>query len=34
MTLFAHAAPDQPEFRQALDMVFDGQDYLETLRRI
>jgi uncharacterized protein (DUF1810 family) len=33
MTLFAHAAPDQPEFRQALDMFFDGRDDPETLKR-
>ena len=34
MTLFAHAAPDQPEFRQALDIFFDGKDDPETLSRI
>ncbi|WP_339644287.1 DUF1810 domain-containing protein [uncultured Pelagibacterium sp.] len=34
MTLFAHAAPDQPEFRQALDTFFDGKDDPETLKRI
>ncbi len=34
MTLFAHAAPDQPEFRQALGMVLGGKDDPETLKRI
>ena len=34
MTLFAHAAPDQPEFWQALDTFFDGKDDPETFKRI
>lgn len=34
MTLFAHAAPDRPDFRQALDMFFDGVEDPEALHRI
>lgn len=34
MTLFAHAAPDHPEFRQALDMFFDSVEDPEALHRI
>ncbi len=34
VTLFAHAAPDQPAFRQALDVFFGGADDPETLKRI
>jgi uncharacterized protein (DUF1810 family) len=34
MTLFAHAAPDQPLFRDVLARYFDGAEDQETLRRI
>jgi|TARA_A100001391_G_C5071950_1_gene278455 uncharacterized protein (DUF1810 family) len=34
MTLFARAAPDHPEFRQALAIFFDGVEDPETLHRI
>ncbi|WP_244505004.1 DUF1810 family protein [Pelagibacterium luteolum] len=34
MTLFAKAAPDQPEFQQALETFFSGEPDPETLKRI
>lgn len=34
MTLFAKAAPDQPEFHQALETFFSGAPDPETLKRI
>ena len=34
MTLFAHAAPDEPIFREALAKYFDGKDDPTTLERI
>jgi uncharacterized protein (DUF1810 family) len=34
MTLFAHAAPDQPLFRDVLARYFDGAEDQETLRRL
>ena len=34
MTLFAHAAPDEPLFRDVLARYFDGAEDQETLRRI
>jgi uncharacterized protein (DUF1810 family) len=34
MTLFAHAAPDEPVFRQVLDHYFDGTEDDATLSRL
>lgn len=34
MTLFAHAAPDEPLFRQVLDKYYDGELDDETERRL
>ncbi|HEY6313867.1 MAG TPA: DUF1810 domain-containing protein [Streptosporangiaceae bacterium] len=34
VTLFMHAAPDEPVFRQVLDQYFDGVPDSETERRI
>ena len=34
MTLFAHAAPDQPVFRQVLDHYFDGTEDDATTSRL
>jgi len=34
MTLFAHAAPNVPQFRDVLKQYFDGADDVETLRRL
>ena len=34
MTLFAHAAPEQAEFRQVLDQYFGGEADQETIRRL
>lgn len=34
MTLFAHAAPDEPDFRAVLDRFFDGEEDPATLDRI
>ena len=34
VTLFIHAAPDEPVFRQVLDQYFDGVPDSETERRI
>ena len=34
MTLFAHAAPDEPVFRAVLDQYFDGTEDDATTRRI
>jgi uncharacterized protein (DUF1810 family) len=34
MTLFAHAAPEQPVFRRVLDRWFDGQEDPATRERI
>ena len=34
MTLFAHAAPDDPLFRTVLDRYFDAQADPQTLKRI
>jgi uncharacterized protein (DUF1810 family) len=34
VTLFIHAAPDEPVFRQVLDQCFDGVPDSETERRI
>jgi uncharacterized protein (DUF1810 family) len=34
VTLFMHAAPDEPVFRQVLDQYFDGVPDPETERRI
>ena len=34
MTLFAHAAPGQPEFNQALHKFFDDEEDPETLSRL
>jgi uncharacterized protein (DUF1810 family) len=34
MTLFAHAAPDQPVFREVLDHWFDGVDDAATVSRL
>ncbi|MEY2515996.1 MAG: hypothetical protein QOJ89_3354 [bacterium] len=34
MTLFAHAGPGQPVFRQVLDLYFDGDDDTQTTRRL
>ena len=34
VTLFMHAAPDKPVFRQVLDQYFDGVPDSETERRI
>jgi uncharacterized protein (DUF1810 family) len=34
MTLFAHAAPDQPVFKVALDRYFAGEEDTATLERL
>jgi uncharacterized protein (DUF1810 family) len=34
MTLFHHAAPDEPSFTQILDMYFDGLEDAATLERV
>ena len=34
MTLFAHAAPDDPLFKTVLDRYFDAQADPQTLKRI
>ncbi len=34
MTLFAHAAPEEPVFRQVLDQYFDGTDDDATISRL
>ena len=34
MTLFAHAAPEEPVFRQVLDQWFDGREDPATLERL
>jgi uncharacterized protein (DUF1810 family) len=34
MTLFAHAAPDEPLFRELLDKYYDGEPDDETERRL
>jgi uncharacterized protein (DUF1810 family) len=34
MTLFAHAAPDEPLFREVLNMYYDGDRDEETERRL
>jgi uncharacterized protein (DUF1810 family) len=34
MTLFAHAAPDEPIFRQVLDRYYEGEPDGETERRL
>jgi uncharacterized protein (DUF1810 family) len=34
MTLFAHAAPDEPLFRQVLEKYYEGEVDEETERRL
>ena len=34
MTLFAHAAPEEPSFRAALDKYFEGNDDQATIARL
>jgi uncharacterized protein (DUF1810 family) len=34
MTLFAHAAPDEPAFRQVLDRFYGGSEDPATLERL
>ncbi len=34
MTLFHHAAPDEPSFTQVLDMYFDGREDEATTQRV
>ena len=34
MTLFAHAAPDEPVFREVLDQYFDGDARQGTTSRL
>lgn len=34
MTLFAHAAPDEPLFRAALEKYFDGEEDALTLQKL